>query len=303
MSVGVILNDNNIKSKNIIESKKLYNIHKYELQKKNVKLIINKCIDCNFNILLINYDNKLEKRYFKINYNKIIKDIDNIEKKNKKNKKKLSLFENYNPKSTIKNLGFKNKEKAIHTIDIIKDKSILYQKQVITTMYNRAKFHPNQTKEMRESMKIFKRWLILHNVKVGGKKNNYSFLNHDIINYYDKLASYYNISLVARGLEKSKTTNYGFLEIYKRNNNSTKLINIPVKQNKPDGANWYQTRINRINAKLGQMKSQNIPFFHKDGKLKGLPTKMHTILIMWAYSPYPNKLLLLKNKNLLSYNL
>ena len=31
-------------------------------------------------------------------------------------------------------------------------------------------------------------------------------------------------------------------------------------------------------------------FFHKDGKLKGLPTKMHTILIMWAYSPYEAKI-------------
>jgi hypothetical protein len=26
-------------------------------------------------------------------------------------------------------------------------------------MYNRAKYHPHQTKEMREAMKVFKKWL------------------------------------------------------------------------------------------------------------------------------------------------
>jgi hypothetical protein len=45
------------------------------------------------------------------------------------------------------------------------------------------------------------------------------------------------------------------------------------------------------------MKSQHISFFHQDGKLKGLPTKMHTILIMWAYSPYENKIKEIMNKN------
>ena len=47
------------------------------------------------------------------------------------------------------------------------------------------------------------------------------------------------------------------------------------------------------------VKSQKIPFFHKSGELKGLPTKMHTILIMWAYSPYIDKIKEIKSKNLL----
>ena len=34
------------------------------------------------------------------------------------------------------------------------------------------------------------------------------------------------------------------------------------------------------------MKSMNIKYFDKDG----VPTKMHVILIMWAYSPYVDKL-------------
>ena len=31
--------------------------------------------------------------------------------------------------------------------------------QVVTTMYNRAKYHANQTEGMRDVIKIFKKWL------------------------------------------------------------------------------------------------------------------------------------------------
>jgi len=128
---------------------------------------------------------------------------------------------------------------------------------------------------------------------------SYSYLSRSIIDYYDKLAEFYNISRRARGLEKPLTTNQGFLEVYLKNSDAKKLKNYPVRKDKPDGVNWEKTRINRINAKLGQMKSSNIDFFHKSGPLKGLPTKMHTILIMWAYSPYSSKIKELKNKNML----
>ena len=36
---------------------------------------------------------------------------------------------------------------------------MIYQKQVVNTMYNRAKYHPHQTDKMREAMKVFKEWL------------------------------------------------------------------------------------------------------------------------------------------------
>ena len=43
------------------------------------------------------------------------------------------------------------------------------------------------------------------------------------------------------------------------------------------------------------MKRQKIDYFHKSGKMKGLPTKMHIILIMWEYSPYEKHLKQLLN--------
>lgn len=131
------------------------------------------------------------------------------------------------------------------------------------------------------------------------KQKSYPYLSRSLIDYYDKLAEYYNISRRARGLEKPITTNKGFLQVYRKNSDQTKLKNCPVREDKPNGANWDQTRTNRLNAKIGQMKSQKISYFHRTGNLKGLPTKMHTILIMWAYSPYVDKIKEIKSRNLL----
>jgi hypothetical protein len=76
-------------------------------------------------------------------------------------KKKIntSLYEDKHPKTSTKGTGFKDKQKALDTLEIIKDRDIVYQKQVVITMYNRAKYHPYQTKAMRDAMKVFKKWL------------------------------------------------------------------------------------------------------------------------------------------------
>lgn len=296
-------------NKKYISTKNKFQKHKIEFHQRNTKLIIRKRKDASFQILLIGYDGKVKHTYSTFSEKKIIKDIDTMPMAQieKKNKKHLSLFEDYHPSTTISGLGFKNSEKAMLSLQKIKHKPIPYQKSVVNTLYYRAKYHPHQTKEMKDAMKIFKKWLDKHSkkkeetkIKKGGKNNHsksYPFLKHTIIDYYQQLASYYHISKVARGLEKPKTTDKGFLQVYKPTINAENLKNIPVRKNNPSGANWYQTRINRIRAKLGQMKSQHISFFHQDGKLKGLPTKMHTILIMWAYSPYENKIKEIMSKN------
>jgi hypothetical protein len=73
---------------------------------------------------------------------------------------KSDLYKNNHPKTNIKNTGFKDVATVRKTLNKIKKRSIVYQKSVINTMYNRAKYHPYQTKEMRDAMKIFKKWLL-----------------------------------------------------------------------------------------------------------------------------------------------
>lgn len=71
----------------------------------------------------------------------------------------MDLYSNRHPNRTMKGTGFKDKKTAIKTIEIIHYRSPTYQFNLINTMYNRAKFHPHQTSEMRDAMKIFTSWL------------------------------------------------------------------------------------------------------------------------------------------------
>jgi hypothetical protein len=74
-------------------------------------------------------------------------------------KDNTSLYRDDHPETSTKGTGFKDKQKALDTLKIIKNRDLTYQKQIVVTMYNRAKFHPHQTKEMRDAMKVYYDWL------------------------------------------------------------------------------------------------------------------------------------------------
>jgi hypothetical protein len=78
---------------------------------------------------------------------------------NNKNANANELYSDRNPKTTIKGFGFANREKARETIDKLKKGkfSKKYKKQVLVTMYYRAKHHPHQTAAMRFAMREFKK--------------------------------------------------------------------------------------------------------------------------------------------------
>jgi hypothetical protein len=82
----------------------------------------------------------------------------------------LSLYTDYNPKKTLKGTGFKDAETAKRTLKLISNRDLTYQKQVVNTMYNRAKFHPHQTTSMKEAMDIYFKWLLKHNNLLNLKK-------------------------------------------------------------------------------------------------------------------------------------
>jgi hypothetical protein len=82
------------------------------------------------------------------------------------NKHSKSLFSpNKKPSKSIKNTGFKDKEKAIETLKIIKKLDKIRQMQIILTMYYRAEYHPHKTKDMKEAQKVYKEWLISNGYK------------------------------------------------------------------------------------------------------------------------------------------
>ena len=144
-----------IETKNNYEKNiKIY--HKYFL-----KMITKRNKNLKFKIKLIGFDGKVKHIYNKINKNKIIKDIEKMPMGNLKNLEpiNLSLYADYNKKTSNKNFGFKNKEKALETLKLLKKEPLTYQKSVVTTMIGRAENHPYQTKDMKEAIKVFKNWL------------------------------------------------------------------------------------------------------------------------------------------------
>jgi hypothetical protein len=271
-----------------------YKEYKKDLENRNIILIVknNSKRSELFNISLYGYDGKLKYLTNKINSIPfIIKIIDKMPLAKIEKIKSIELYTNAHPETTVKGIGYKDKKTALKTLKLIKNIPIKKQFLIINILYQRAKYHKNQTKNMVESMNIFKKWLDNYNsIKSGGVKD-LPYLPLVLVNSYEKLADYYNVSLKARGLEKPTTSDEGFLIVYRKvKGNGNLMKNIPCRKNKKNGVNWNRKREIEILGKLGQTKSMKLDLFHKSGLLKGLPTVIHINMIMWAYSPYPDKL-------------
>lgn len=289
-------------SKDLIKKKNnfllKYKKYKNDLTNRKVCLIIKKDNTRAelFNISLYGYDGKLKYVSNKITcIPHIIKLIDNMPYGKMEKIKSIELYTDAHPKTTIKGTGYKNKKTALNTLKLIKDKPLKKQFLIINVLYQRAKYHKNQTKNMIEAMNVFETWLKKYKtMKSGGGSvvnKKLPYLPLALVNSYEKLADYYNVSRKARGLEKPTTSNEGFLVVYRKVKGNGRLMkNIRCRKNKVNGVNWERKRAIEVYGKLGQAQRMKLDFFHKSGVLKGLPTKIHINMIMWAYSPYASKL-------------
>ena len=153
----------NYKNLKYKKAKKLYQSNIKQFHKRVVKFISKKTSN-NFSIELFGFDGTKKQTFQNFNSRKIFKIIDKMPMskvlKNKKIKPlNLSLFSDYNPKTTTHGLGFKDKEKALHTVKAIKTRDLKYQVNVIATMLGRAKKHPYKTKNMKDAIKVFSLWM------------------------------------------------------------------------------------------------------------------------------------------------
>ena len=144
-------------------AKELYQKNIKDFHKRVIKLISKK-VNTNFSIELFGFDGEKKRTFKTFDTKKILKITDQMPmSKVFKNKDKkplnLSLFSDYNPKTTTKGLGFKDKKKALHTIKVIKNRDFKYQVNVIATMLGRAKKHPYKTKNMNDAIRIFNVWM------------------------------------------------------------------------------------------------------------------------------------------------
>ena len=148
----------NYKHPEYIKAKNLYQKKIKQFHKRFIKLI-SKINKKQFSIDLIGFDGAKKETFKLIEYKKIFNIVDKMPMSKYVNPINLSLFSDYNPKTTTQNLGFKDKKKAIYTIKAIKSRELRYQVNVIATMMGRAKKHPHKTKGMGEAIKVFNSWM------------------------------------------------------------------------------------------------------------------------------------------------
>ena len=161
----LLLETPNYKNKDYLSAKKLYEDNIKEFHKRYIKLVVHRDKTLPFKIKLIGFDSQIKHSFDYLEPSTIFNLVDEMPlgklmKSNPKIKpKNLSLFSDYNKETTVKNLGFKNKEKAIYTINTIKSKPLKYQVSLVATMLGRAKSHPNRTTDMEDAIIIFQKWM------------------------------------------------------------------------------------------------------------------------------------------------
>ena len=154
----LLINTPSYKEKKYLNSKKIYQQYIKKFHKNYIKLItkINKR---GFFIELIEFDGSVKKKFKNLDIKRLLILLKKLKTPKKNNLINLSLYSDYNPKTTTPGLGFRNKDKAIYTINKIKNRPMRYQVNVIATMLGRAKNHPHKTNDMNKAIKEFERWM------------------------------------------------------------------------------------------------------------------------------------------------
>lgn len=154
----------------------------------------------------------------------------------------MDLYSNLHPNKTMKGTGFKDKKTALKTLELIHFRSPTYQFNVINTMFNRAKYHPNQTKEMRDAMEIFEDWL---------KKYKKPGIKYEYMSKEDILKS----GVKSEFIDKLKENNWKYY----------KLQYLPIGPNgKYDYLSWRDFQIKKL---LKKSKKKLIEFAYSPPKL------------------------------------
>lgn len=154
---------------------------------------------------------------------------------------------------------------------MVSERSLLYQWQVINTMYNRAKHHPHKTKDIEKAIAIFGTWL--------GETYPKAKANQRVFKPLAKKT----IEALLPDLEARSGVDTTFAEIYIGLDRKKRLANVLVDDNKPEGPDWDRTRVDALNKLVPDEDKEfdHEELWDKDGAL----SDYHLALIAWAWSP------------------
>ncbi|KAK3671481.1 hypothetical protein LTR78_008580 [Recurvomyces mirabilis] len=209
-----------------------------------------------------------------------------------KDPKASHLYTDDNPSTTIHGTGFKDSAAAIRTLDLIKDRSLIYQWQTVNTMYNRAKHHPAMkkavdgaasTQDMRNAMEVFKTWLEetypASKAALRGSEGFKPLLSKKVVERY--LSRIEESGSVG---EQAKA----FARMYVALPKGKKLGNVLVDDGKPTEADWDRKRYDVLCGIVAAGKDEGGEEGWKVSELWAddrVVTGQHLELIALAWSP------------------
>ena len=206
-----------------------------------------------------------------------------------KDPKASHLYTDDNPATTIHGTGFKDKAAAERTLDLIKDRSLIYQFQTVNTMYHRAKHHPAMkqktegsagTSDMRAAMDIFRKWLDVtypearDAQRAGGFKPLLS--KACVERYLQQIESSEDVE------DDAKVFANKYVSLAK----GKKLGNVLMDDSKPTEADLDRKRYDALDGLISSEK-QSVQAWDADELWvdKQNVTGQHLRLIAWAWSP------------------
>ncbi|CAG9764224.1 unnamed protein product [Ceutorhynchus assimilis] len=189
---------------------------------------------------------------------------------------------------TVPGLGFKDKEKALETLQILEGRDPDYQKLAIKGLIGRAKRTLTLTKDkeklenINSAMKIFDDWLKNFEFKNLSKENK-AYLPLASVEVFLPLKQKYGIK---NDLAEK------FLKAYKEKAKG-EYKSLRTVSSGEDEPTWDIVRNKELKEIWKKFEESQPDFWTSDD----LPTKEHLQLILWAYSPEATKI----KKNISSF--
>lgn len=178
-------------------------------------------------------------------------------------------------------LSFKDKEKALQSIESLEWRDVSYQYHAIAGLIKRAERVISCTKDekkiknMKEAVEVYENWITDYNAN-GRSKDNLNYLSLELVRSFVSLAERHDI--------EDKELLKAYEEVdgdYKK----LRAVQVPESD-----LTWDRKRNKVLRPLVDRIKEENVSWYESDGELQGLPTKEHVRCIMWAYSPDPTKL-------------
>lgn len=201
------------------------------------------------------------------------------------------LFGSETTETTFQGAGFKDKEKALETLQLLEGRDITFQFQVINSMFHRAKVihkrtkDPEKVRNLAEAMETFEKWLDDYRSHSRAKEN-LTYLPLDVVEAFQPLAERYGVKTEVPGVQAS------FLKAYREADGDLKKLRVQkVNPDDDKSITWDVHRNKNLKPLVERIKGDGAPpLYRTEDKLRGVPSREHVELVMWGYSPEATKL-------------